>query len=393
MSDNRILKSLHRTDESTAHAIMQQYPAQWDMDKIFQKTYQKYLAQTKEKTQEEVFLENECEEALKCRKEISMAHRFRRVGSFACCAAAYIGIFLFVLQMDDTAPHTDHSPNATNNSDFNILEVDRTEKATTAASDEQHKTETQMTSTIQTDPPETTITSEAVTTPLESSTEQSEQDAPNAIETTETTMLPEPLPPESTEMELTEPTEPVTVPPPMESEPSDTTSFTETIPTETETTTTTEAPPMEQAFGYFEVNEPANPGEFYQITYVRENTEPVEEHEHSFAAEGFTVTEMRELNPDFDFRSMYYTIEDENGQHYAVEQMRYAYFGRGFNSTLNYQTKAYEIGGKPVLLLYREGEGSVCTLMWDDGCHVCAMTSQLKDLDKMELLVQSQITY
>lgn len=44
MHHQNIIRTLHRTDAVTAQNIMEQYPAQWDMDRVFRKTYQKYLA-------------------------------------------------------------------------------------------------------------------------------------------------------------------------------------------------------------------------------------------------------------------------------------------------------------------------------------------------------------
>ena len=52
----------------------------------------------------------------------------------------------------------------------------------------------------------------------------------------------------------------------------------------------------------------------------------------------------------------------------------------------------FRAAGKPVIIIYEENDESVCTLLWDDGCHICLMNSQYKDLAKMELLMQGQIT-
>ncbi len=366
MDHRNTIRLLHRTDAATAQQIMEQYPAQWDMDKVFRRTYQKYLAA---KQAQEVA--DAAAESAVCQKQRTNAQRFWKTGGYAVCAAAYLGIFLFILRTNGQPTEIPEIPQESSD----IPHTDTiTEPPTTAPVQGAH---TQPPTAAQTST-ETIVN--IVETTSQTSTELS--DAPTeSAETEPTAQTDAPETQTAPAVEVTAVPETTTAHSESDTTPDTTTTTTETTP---ETTTTA------AVLGHFEVDETAPAGQFRNVSYVRAENTPVEERVHGFAAEGFTVTRTEEVNGSHDFRSMNYFIEDTDGQHYMVQQFRYDYFGVSVSPTRLWRT--YEIAGKPVIIIYEENAESVCTMLWDDGCHVCLMNSQYKDLAKMELLMQGHIT-
>ncbi len=370
MHYQNIIRTLHRTDAVTAQNIMEQYPAQWDMDRVFRKTYAKYLAAKQSEMQGAVLTDTAAENDV-CRKQRTNAQRFWKAGGYAVCAAAYLGIFLFILRTNGQQGEIPKIPQESSD----IPHTDSiTEPPTTAPVQGTHTqppTAAQTNTETIVDTAETT--SQTSTELTDAPTEAAETAPPIQTDAPETQSAPA--------IEVTAAPETSAAQTESETTPDTTTTTTETNP---ETTTTAAVP------GYFEVDETAPAGQFRNVSYVRAEDTPVEEREHGFAAEGFTVTRTEEVNGEHDFRSMNYFIEDTDGQHYMVQQFRYDYFGVSISPTRLWQT--YEIAGKPVIIIYEENPESLCTMLWDDGCHVCLMNSQYKDLAKMELLMQGQIT-
>lgn len=366
MNDNNMIRSLYRTDDAAAGVIMQQYPPQWDMERVFQKAYQGYLAQKKEQLQMEMPFSSELTETVEYTTESRISRSIRRAGGYAGLAAAMIGVFLFVFKGASMRPPVDQIPDETIPPTTTASETE----ITTSTTEETIYETTAVSAFIpaNTTAPETTASGTESTTVV-TSTETAKMQT-EAIVTAS--------PASGTAMSCTTETSVTTTEMPTES----------TQATTTTETTTTVPPVIPQ--GHFEVSEQS--GSFFQITYVREDASAVEEHTHSFAAEGFTLTNTSVRNPDYDYRSVIYNLEDAAGQSYMVLEYRYAYFMPSFNPESYPLTKSYTIGGKTVFLVYQEDPESLCHLMWDDGCHVCHITSQYKDLANMELLVLNQIT-
>lgn len=362
MSDTNMIRSLYRTDNATAQAIMQHFPPQWDMDRVFQKAYRGYLAQKNEQLQTGIPFCSELTETVEYTTEHRIPHRIRRVGGYAGLAAAMLGVFLLVAKVSSLRAPIDHIPG----------ETDHTSTADSA----------ETTHAVETTFPETTAVSGQLLTTTSAAAETTTAELHSTETSTQTTAAGT-----ETAVHITEPAASGMAVPDTTGTSVTTTEMTTESTQETTTETTTAPPVIPQ--GQFMVDEQS--GSLYQVTYVRENAVPVEEHEHSFAADGFTITGVMEQNPDYDFRSVIYNLEDAAGQHYMVQQFRYDYFMSSFNPEYYPLTKSYTIGGKSVFLIYQDDPEAVCNLMWDDGCHICMMTSQYKDLAQMELLAQCQI--
>ncbi len=358
MNQNNAIRSLHRTNDAAAQAIMQQYPPQWDMERVFQKAYQGYLAQKNDSLQATVPFSSEVTEMVEYTPENSLSSRIRRFSGYAGIAAAMVGVFLLIAKTNSLHTPIDQIPDVTNPS---------TTTETTAEAMQ-----------------ETTYESIGQSGFIPVFTEGS------AEETTASTM-------ESTAME-TLPTQTaaiVTESPVSGTAAPDSTETAMTTTTETTTesttgTTTTETTPTTESHGKFIIEDPTDASSSYTIRYARESDVPVEKHEHSFAADGFTLTKQTEYNEEYEFHSTYYSLEDENGQKYAINQFQYDYFSSTYNPDSGELMKQYMIGDKSAILIYQEDPNALCFLIWDDGCHVCMMYSQYKDLANMELLLQSQ---
>ncbi len=353
MNQTHNVHTLHRTDAVTAGRIMADYAVECSTEALFQKTYQRYLVQTAAPAA--------CMETMAVMQDSHPPRRTWRYSGYAIAAAACLGICLLALGMQERSP-IHPLP------DDSVVEVPPHESAAETT------TET-MTETTETTSAQTTCTS------------------PLPVIVTETTVFTEIVPEEteetSTPAATQAPPSPETTP--LETEgtsPLATAVATTTETTTTEMTTTTQ-PPV--SLGTFNVSESS--GSFFQLTYVRANPDPVTEQEHSFAAEGFTLTNTMVQNPDYDFRSVIYNLEDTAGQNYMIQQFRYDYFMPTFSTEYYPLTKSYTIGETSVFLVYREDPETVCHLMWDDGCHICEMTSQYKDLAQMERLVQGQTAH
>lgn len=353
MKQNNAIRSLYRTNDATAQAIMQQYPPQWDMERVFRKAYQGYLAQEEETLQRAVPFSSEVTETVEYTPENHLSGRIRRFSGYAGIAAAMVGVFLLIAGTN--SPHTpvDQIPDETD--------------LTTA-------TETTAEAV-----PETTFesTGESAFVPVFTEGFTAETTA-STMESTDTETI-------STQTEAI-----MTEIPASGTAGSDTTETAAATTTETTSASTTETTPATQSHGQFIIEDPTNAAASYTIRYARESDVPVEKHEHTFEADGFTLTQRTEYNEEYDFHSTYYSLQDGNGQNYAVNQFQYDYFSTTCNPDSGELMKQYTIGGKFVILLYQEDPGALCRLIWDDGCHVCVMYSQYKDLANMELLLQSQ---
>lgn len=358
MKQNNAIRSLHRTNDTTAQAIMQQYPPQWDMERVFQKAYQGYLAQKEETLQGAVPFSSEVTETVEYTPENQLSRRIRRFSGYAGIAAAMVGVFLLIAKTNSLHTPVDRIPDETN-------------LATTAETTAEGMQETTFESSGESGfvPVFTEgFTAETTASIAESTNTETFSTQTDAI----VTEVPASgtAAPDSTETAVT-------------------TTMNTTSESATETTTT-ETTPAAQSHGQFIIEDPTSAASSYTIRYARESDVPVEKHDHAFEADGFTLTQRTEYNEEYDFHSTYYSLQDGNGQNYAINQFQYDYFSTTYNPGSGDLMKQYTIGGKSVILLYQEDPGALCRLIWDDGCHVCVMYSQYKDLANMELLLQSQ---
>ena len=355
MKLDKKLRTLQHMDDADAESLMEQYPPDWDQERVFRKAYEQYRS-----------MQESGAEGVDAAVSVTGPARERPVsrmllyGSFAMAAAVCIGVFAGLVHLAKLPPPDDlHKQELTETGTSSTQATTLPTEQTTPQTSVQTSPSTYPNAA---DPPAFTVTS--VTTVQASTT------------TVTTTVLPESttLPAETTPPETAAPapTEPVT----------------EAVTSETT------PPEQPQTSGHFEVLEPDASG-MSTLRYVPDMSEPVTELVHTFKAEGFTILSRETFNTQHDYWSVMFQIRDDDGQHYLVQQFRYPsmygmeYHTKQFDANY-YLTKEYDLGGRPAFLLYRDDPDSVCTLIWDDGCHICEMNSQVKDLAKMELLANSQ---
>ncbi len=357
MNHNNRIGLLHQADDATAGAIMQQYPPQWDMDRIFQKAYQGYLAKKQEQVQTVMPFSSEVTDDAACTEPNGISRNLRRVCGYAGLAAAMLGVFLLVYNVSLLRLSVDRVPDET---------------APTIISSFPEETTCESTSVsgvvpVSTDVSETETAASGTESSTASTSTENTLPPPEAI----VTEMPETgiVTPDTTASDISSETDLTTAPP---------------------ETTTTETATVTKSHGQFIIEDLTGEATYYTIRYARESDAAVEKHEHAFEAEGFTLVRQTEYNEQYDFHSTYYSLEDENGQQYAVHQFQYDYFSSVYNPDSGDLMKQYTLGGKSAILLYQDDPNALCRLIWDDGCHVCEMYSQYKDLANMELLMQSQ---
>lgn len=99
MKIKKQLKAL-KQNESIAHEIMEQYPPQMDMEKIFRKTYRRYLAEeplhTESPAEEEDAVFMECVDVTDIRPRFG----FLRAGGYAMAVAACAAIVILSIRTD-----------------------------------------------------------------------------------------------------------------------------------------------------------------------------------------------------------------------------------------------------------------------------------------------------
>ena len=378
------LKHLKHADPKTSDAIMEQYLPDWDGERLFQKTYA-------------AFREQESGEITPEDAQPPVRNRLTRIvryGGYGIAAAMYIGLIVGVVRLTQLPPPE-------------ILRVP--EEIPTAAVSQTTPAESETAAPQETsEPPEQepavhTDAPAQADEPTSAAAEESHAvtDAPAQTDAAETPATVPAVTPTTAAPSVTTAGQESPPPPASAQTVTETTAPDNTIspvvtaaPTEPEPTEDEPAPlgnaTTPQALGHFEII-PSNGGQLPKFTYVRDTDAPVEEHEHSFAAEGFTVTSEQWMNETQDYRSKMIQIEDSEGQSYLVYVFRYAYFGTQFNPEAHSVCYSYSIDGRPAYVMTDESEGSLCTIYWDDGCHVCAIYSQRKDQAKMELLIRSEI--
>ncbi len=356
---------LKNIDNVSAEKISENYPVEWNIDKVFEASYRKYI-ELKKNTSSEIDLKTAEEGDI---LEFTETEKVRKLSVFriftmnkliaAACAAAVI---LLIKMTFIPSKNIDRTPD--------IIEqnpIASQEKRTTSAKEKDVHISTVLYSNV-------SSADNTVCTTVSLKTDVLDKTASN-VEVSETNY---------DEREYSEPTEA-----PIESEPVDYTETTNTKPLQTTEPTTETAT---ESCGYFKINageytnEQTNIEGFDELTYIRSSNAPVEPKTHVVESESFHVISSSET-PACDMLN----IEDaENGQIYTLCIFNYEDFRIGFNPELDYELQYLEINGRPAC--YNENlidEHAPSNLIWDDGCHVCILNGPSMLYDKMLILAES----
>ncbi|MBR7038953.1 MAG: hypothetical protein IKI21_06845 [Oscillospiraceae bacterium] len=396
MRHKDIQERLHGLDTSAADRLMDEYPPVADTEAQFRKTYDRYLAQTGE------------QDASPRRSPL----RILRFAAYPVAAAACIALILAIAQNapltrpDDltqqetpstsvtTAPPETTAPLpaaetaaiATTAPVLATQETDVSLPAVTAAA----VTQTAPTVTTKTAAASSTVTS-AAPSPANASPTNDAGPTPTQAPTEAAPTATDPAPTQA----------PTEAAPPAVTDPPTTQAPTEAAPPSATDPPTTQAPtdpPGDLVFGSPNVSEngrftvtPQPGSDTMLLRYELTTDDPVTVTEHRFDVPGFTESGRNIVNVSADVRATTVSLDDDAGQHYSVQIYPYEAFHMTYLTS--YYTTAQEnvANGLPIYLLASDDPEGIAMVFWDDGCQICFVISQVKDLGQMERLV-SRIT-
>ncbi|MDO5148466.1 MAG: hypothetical protein Q4D76_03650 [Oscillospiraceae bacterium] len=143
-----------------------------------------------------------------------------------------------------------------------------------------------------------------------------------------------------------------------------------------------------------------NNNAFIDLVYVRSDEKVSQTHSHSFSTDGFTVTECKEINAG----ELFYKITEETtGQVYVMNIIPFEFFQStgnfeneyrigSFNPKYEYNLTKLELNGRSACIVDYGDPESLCTLYWDEGCHIVTVVSQLKDSETMISIAENLIS-
>lgn len=354
--------SLKNIDSATSDKISESYPAEWDMDEVFNESYRKFLVSEKnaaENVHSQSFAEDDTLEFSNV-ENVQKKRRIAILRSNKFIAAACTVIALILLGSLYALPdRIDESP----------VDIDRIALVTHENSNNSFENETSAAGTdvsAQTTPlstaadkistasvaSETTPNAETVTENIEEDMkdEETEPEAPEA--STEA----DPIQTEAT-MQTTTTNTTETVP--VESTAAQTTA----LPITTEPVTTTDR--TENPWGYFKIFDYAYE-KLSLLKYVRNKDEEEEPLEHIIGVEIAGI----ELISDSEWTTVWYIKRNEDEDYwYTLVQYKYSTFSAqiGAESECSY----IEINDRPAVWV--SIDSVLPQLYWDDGCHICRL--------------------
>lgn len=377
--------SMKGMDNAISHKILEDYPADWNMDRVFDESYQKYLGLKNTENQKLCGDTENVDAVVHIHAEETPKKSRIQIFSFnKFTAAACMAIVLMLTKFLCTPPaQVDHIPDISGTSP--------------PSSNEQQQAESYE---VQTDTAnaagETNISSGVTASEnIPAATEENHANG-NLPEPTEAAVPPasfETAPAETQPAVHTDiPVQPVTADntegeaePPAPIETAD-------APLDPVATDPSQYEPP--AYGHFQFNKgaytdstDAQGNNFDQLVYVRTLDTPVEQKEHTVSLAGFTVTSTVQKE---DGSTVIKINEDENGQFYYLYIYSYETFSMGFNPNVNHIISYFDINNRPACSSRTSDEThSLCLLMWDDGCHICILNSTLESYDKMVYIAEN----
>lgn len=323
--------SLKNVDGATADKISENYPAEWDMDKVFNASYEKFLASEKnadENVHNPSFTAGDTLEV----SDVENVQKKRGLAIFSsngAIAAACTVIALIAFGSLYALPNrADESPE----------DIDKIVFAT-------H---------------ENNNTLECVTSSAKASVTTQTTPSPATAKSVSTASVVSETAPTQTEAIVQ--TEPVDT---TETEPVETTAVqTTALPVTTEPAATTDR--TENPWGYFQRYD------YYQsklsdLKYVRNKDEEEEPLEHTIGVEIAGI----ELISDSEWTTVWYIKRNEDEDYwYTLVQYKYSVFSTqiGAESECSY----IEINDRPAVWVNIDSASP--TLCWDDGCHICRLS-------------------
>lgn len=323
--------SLKNVDSAAADKISESYPAEWDMDKVFNASYKKFLASEKnvdENVHNPSFTAGDTLEVSDV-ENVQKKRGLAILRSNGAIAAACTIVALIAFGSLYALPNrVDESPKDINKIVLATHENNNSLENVTSAAKTDVTTQT---------PPSSTAAKSVSTASISSETAPTQTDAIVQTATVDTTD-----------------TEPVET----------TTAQTTALPITTESAATTNR--TDDPWGYFQRYD------YYQsklsdLKYVRNKDEEEEPLEHTIGVEIAGI----ELISDSEWTTVWYIQRNEDeGYWYVLVQYKYSVFSTqiGAESECSY----IEINDRPAVWVDIDSASPI--LCWDDGCHICRLT-------------------
>lgn len=376
MKLKKILRSLMQVNDETADKIMKDYPAGCNADKVFDKSFKKYLLQKSMLSSDETTSFDESESSFTPSVEKRHFNRFFKTGGIAFATTAYIAAFIILLNI------TNHSPSPEINSPDTL--IDRSIAEIQPDTDEKDVISTHEPSSENTEA--TPVSSSKVSNSKKNMTSTTSSANDENIPPSENTPTDIQLPPDEP---IPEPTKNPTEPAKTSAVSAETTvNAKTTIAAETsavpETTQAPDNPGGAVPNGYFEMQCGTYDyyGELWDKLVFVHSGDNVDVHEHSYEIDGFTIIyENKEDHSVF--------LADENGTVFPIYVFSYDEFFINLNPKLNRTFQISQTDGREVIREFRSLSDTIELTAWDDGCHICFTYAKREDYDQVEFLIRN----
>lgn len=122
------------------------------------------------------------------------------------------------------------------------------------------------------------------------------------------------------------------------------------------------------------------------LQYIRNNDENVVQQEHTFELDGFDF----KVNREDEYTKEITVKEIENDQTYSLTMNSYERFLVSLNPKYERIKTELKINGRPgYFIRYADDKMQICMLYWDDGCHICSLTSTIDNYDSMLFIAEN----
>lgn len=137
-------------------------------------------------------------------------------------------------------------------------------------------------------------------------------------------------------------------------------------------------------FEYIEAEPGSNT--WHMLKYVKSSNIDITKKNHTPKLDGFdiNITRENEYNTNITINNL------TDNQTYLMSICPYEYFQMSLNPKFEWIRSYEPINGLPGCMVTNADENNeICTLYWDDRCHVCSLTSSVKNYDTMLFIAEN----
>lgn len=367
MKLKKYLRSLMQVNAETADKIMKDYPVGCNADKVFDRSFKKYLSQKSMLSSDETASFDESESSFTPSVEKRHFNRFFKTGGIVLATTAYIGAFILIMNIADHSPsHDINSPDGLIDQSMIAIQSDTNEKD--VISTKEPSTENKEKTTA----PATKNSKESTASATNVTTTPKPENYPDYVQTPQDEQIPD-----ITE-NPTESAQTSAVPA------ADTTMAAVESSEVAESTEVSDTPTATAPTGYFEIQNGTynNKGAIWDKIIFVPPENNVDVHDHSYEIDGFTI----DLE---DPPNHLVLLKDENGTLFPIYTYSYEEFYIGMNPSVERTYQLLEIDGKAVCRELQDTQGALEIIAWDDGCHISFTLTKRENYDKVEFLIRN----